>query len=174
MFSITSLRENTRVQVPATILTLGLMWMLPALVHQIPFSQPTPLGAYLLPIFFVSLFAAWFFDPWVSVVASLLQPLLNHITIGMPTFNVAILLSLELVLFSLMVIKFREYKGLRSFVAPFAVVVAKLGSMILVAAVPSLAKTHFFVFFAHSVKVALPGIFLLWLFNLVLVRFIHE
>jgi membrane-associated HD superfamily phosphohydrolase len=170
MLSQTTLRTNRFVQVPAMLITLALMWLFPFLVHLIPSSGAIPLGGYLLPIFFAPFLAAWLFDPLVSVLSSLLMPILNYTVTGMPIWNMTIILSLELTVFSLVVISLRSRKSIRSYVAPFAVLVAKLCSMTLVAVFPSLAALHSWDFFVQSTVAALPGIFLLALLNLAIAQ----
>src|SRR5687767_7770331 len=102
MLTRSALRQNRLLQIPATLVTLGLMWLIPVLVHLIPpFGDGTPLGVRLLPIFYAPLLAVFLFHPVVAVLASLAMPFINYLLTGMPPFNIAILLTVELVVFSL-------------------------------------------------------------------------
>ncbi|MDO9128438.1 MAG: hypothetical protein Q7U34_01085 [Anaerolineales bacterium] len=58
MFNFTVLRRRSNLQIPAALVTLGLMWLFPFLVHLIPSIGTVPLGARLLPIFYAPLLAA--------------------------------------------------------------------------------------------------------------------
>jgi hypothetical protein len=146
------------------------MWLLPALIHLLPFAGATPLGAYYLPIFVGPFLAAWLFDPFVAVAASLLMPMLNHTVTGMPNLKMTLILTLELVVFSLTVSSLRTWKSLRYYIAAFAVLVAKLCSLALVALFPALSLLPSLGFFVQSVVTALPGIVLLTLLNVAMVK----
>lgn len=174
MIAQTSLRQNRVIQLPATIVTAGLMWLFPFLVHLIPYSGAIPIGTYLLPIFFAAFLSAWLFHPSVSLIASLVMPFANYVLTGMPTINMAIILSLELVVFSTVIASMRSRKSIRAYVAPVAVLIAKLSSMILIAIFSSLSTVPPWNFFIQSVANGLPGILLLLLLDLAIARAYHD
>ena len=172
MFRISFLRQNAIVQVPATLLTFGLMWLLPLLVHIIPLTGPVPVGARLLPIFYAPLLAAWIFHPAVGLFASLLMPFINHAFTGMPTLPMTVLLSLELVVFSLGLLLNRKHWP-RLPLAPLAFIVGKVISAILlvfVAVVPASPWAYL----VSSVQNALPGLLILLVLHLALLRLPRE
>jgi hypothetical protein len=172
MFRISSLRQNAIVQVPAALITFGLMWLLPLLVHIVPLDGPVPVGARLLPIFYAPLLAAWIFHPVVGLFASLLMPFINHAFTGMPTLPMTVLLSLELVVFSLGLLLNKKYWP-RLPLAPLAFIIGKVFSAILlvfVAIVPASPWSYL----VSSVQNALPGLLILLVLHLALLRFPRE
>ena len=86
-----------------TAATVTGMVLLPILVHLIPFSGATPLGAYLLPMFIAPLVAAFYLSPVGLVLAALLAPVINHALTGMPAAAILPGIMVELALFSLIV-----------------------------------------------------------------------
>ena len=108
MFTLTVLRRKPILQIPAALVTLGFMWLFPFLVHLIPVSGTVPIGARLLPIFYAPLLAAWLFHPIVGLASSLLMPFINHAFTGMPTFNVAVMTSIELSVFSIVLLALKN------------------------------------------------------------------
>lgn len=172
MFNISSLRQNAIVQVPAALFTLGLMWLLPLLVHVIPLAGPVPVGARLLPIFYAPLLAAWLFHPAVGLLASLLMPFINHAFTGMPTLSMTVLLSLELVVFSLGLLLNRKYWP-RLPLAPLAFIVGKVISAILLVFV-AIVPASPWAYLVSSVQNALPGLLILLVLHLALLRLPRE
>lgn len=173
MFTLSSLRNKPILQIPAALLTLGLMWLVPFLIHLIPFSGAIPLGARLLPIFYAPLLAAWLFNPIVGIASSLLMPFINHAFTGMPAFNVAVMLSVELGIFSLILIICKNRCPRLPLLAPFAVIVGKIVSALLLFIIP-LAPLSPWAYFTSSVFNAIPGLLVLLAINLTLIRLPHE
>lgn len=173
MFTLSTFREKPILQIPATLITLGLMWLVPFLIHLIPFSGTVPLGARLLPIFYAPLLAAWLFHPVVGIAASLLMPFINHAFTGMPTFNVAVMLSVELGVFSLILIIYKNRYPRLSLLAPFAVIAGKTVSALLLFVVP-LVPLSPWAYFTSSVVNAIPGLLVLLAINLTLIHLPYE
>jgi hypothetical protein len=172
MFRISSLRQNAIVQVPAALITFGLMWLLPLLVHIVPLDGPVPIGARLLPIFYAPLLAAWIFHPAVGLLASLLMPFINHAFTGMPTLPMTVLLSLELVVFSLGLLLNKKYWP-RLPLAPLAFIIGKVFSAILLVFVTVVPASPW-AYLVSSVQNALPGLLVLLVLHLALLRFRRE
>ena len=169
MLDISALRYKPILQIPAVIITLGLMWLVPFLLHLIPFTGIIPLGARLLPIFYAPLLAAWFFHPTVGIFSSLLMPFINHAFTGMPTFNVAVMVSVELCVFSLVLMIYKNRYPRLPLVAFFAVISGKIVSSLLlffIALVP-LSPQEYFI---SSIVNAIPGLLVIVVINLVLKR----
>ena len=80
---------------------LGLTLLAPWVVHAIPSWDDSPIGAKLLPIFYAPLIAALTGRGQVAVGVALLAPWVNHLLFGMPPRPIAILLTIELVVFSI-------------------------------------------------------------------------
>ncbi|MCG2783848.1 MAG: hypothetical protein L6461_01960 [Anaerolineae bacterium] len=172
MFRISFLRQNAIVQVPAALITFGLMWLLPLLVHIVPLTGPVPVGARLLPIFYAPLLAAWIFHPAVGLFASLLMPFINHAFTGMPTLPMTVLLSLELIVFSFGLLLNKKYWP-RLPLAPLAFVAGKVISAILLVFV-AVVPVSPWAYLVSSVQNALPGLLILLVLHLALVRLPRE
>jgi hypothetical protein len=149
------------------------MWLVPFLIHFIPFSGIVPLGARLLPIFYAPLVAAWIFHPVVAIASSLLMPFINHSFTGMPTFNVAVMLSMELSVFSLVLMIYKNRYPHLPILAPFAVVAGKAVSALLLFFIPLVSLLPW-AYFTSSVTNAIPGLLILLALNLMLARLPHE
>ncbi len=170
MLNTTALRRNRVLQIPALALTLFAMWLLPVLVHLLPLgNSPVPEGARFLPIFYAPVVAVWFFNPAVALVAGLLMPFINHGLTGLPPLNIAIIMSVELVAFTLLLM-FSKSRWPRFWMAaPLAAILCKVFSAMLLFAVP-LVPAPPLKFFVDSVSVAWPGLLVLLTINLILLR----
>ena len=169
MLTITALRQNRVLQIPALGLTLFMMWLLPVLVHLIPFNSPIPEGARFLPIFYAPVVAVWFFHPGVALLAGLLMPFINYGLTGMPPLNIAILLCIELVAFSLILTLGKARWPRLPVAAPLAGILCKVASALTLIVFP-LVPASPWTFFTESVSVAWPGLLILLAINLILLR----
>jgi hypothetical protein len=155
--TLLTLKKNILVQVPAAIITMTLMVILPLFVHLFPGIGNTPLGAFLLPIYFAPLAAVFLFHPLVSVFAGLVAPYLNYLLTGQPALPVAVGLSVELVLFTMALLYFNQRKISGIWVVPAAFGLAKLGS----ALVGVLAGSLSLFGWLSGLLYALPGLLML-------------
>jgi hypothetical protein len=167
VMSVQQLRSDKRVQIPATAVTIGLMLLFPFIVHAI--GGPAAGGRWL-PLFYAPLVAALLFHPLVAVVAGLVTPFLNHALTGAPPLNTAVLLSVELVVFSLVMQGLARRWPAFWGAAPLAYLAAKVGSLLLVVLLPSLMPVPAWQFFSTSLINALPGMAVLLLINWLTVR----
>jgi len=174
MISQQSIKKSAVSVISSLAITIGLMWLLPFLVHLIPFAGPAPLGAYLLPIFYAPLAAVWLSHPVIAILASLLMPALNHFLTGMPVWNTAVLLTFELALFSTFVAAIKTKPRLQFFAAPLAVLFAKTGALLLLVLIPELSPLSGWDYLSSSLRIALPGLAVLWGINLALIKVSHE
>ncbi|WP_162339878.1 hypothetical protein [Cyclobacterium salsum] len=89
--------------VPIMLVTLLAAVLFPIVVHLGPPVQGIPLGAILLPMFYVPLLAFILIDKVPALVAAALSPLLNFLISGNEQWSLVILLSLELMVFTLVI-----------------------------------------------------------------------
>lgn len=171
MINSKTLRHNILLQIPATIVTLGLMWLFPFFVHLLDVNG-SQLGAKLLPIYYAPLLAAWFFHPSVAILCSLLMPFLNHTFTGMPNFETAIMLTIELVIFSLLILLLKKWRYLPIFML-LAVLLGKLGSSLLLFIFPIISIAPF-TYFSTSVTTAVPGLIIILVINIILLKLPNE
>jgi len=169
MLNVIALRQNRVLQIPALGLTLFMMWLLPVLVHLLPLSGPIPEGARFLPIFYAPVVAVWFFHPGVALLAGLLMPFINYGLTGMPALNTAVLLCIELGVFSLILTLSKARWPRLAVAAPLAVIVAKVASALTLIVIP-LVPSSPWAYFTQSVSVAWPGLLILLAINLILLR----
>ena len=170
MLNSSTFRENKAVQIPATVVTIGAMLLLPFLVHFIPSASPVPMGARLLPLFYAPLLAAIFFHPAVGLVAALIAPLLNHALTGMPESGMVVILIVELVVFTVAMQQLNHRWPAFGGFAPFAFVMAKVASLLMLLVIPvSFIAAPPVQYFLGSLRMALPGMAILLVINLIAV-----
>ncbi|MDB6094714.1 MAG: hypothetical protein JWM32_2276 [Verrucomicrobia bacterium] len=75
-------------------------WLVPFLVHLAPWSGARPLGAYLLPMFWTTLVAVYFFGAAMGLVTGLFAPAANLVLTGLPAWKFLSLMSIELAVFA--------------------------------------------------------------------------
>lgn len=164
--NIVTLRKTlVQLQVKETALVLAVSVILPFVIHLIPLFAGMPTGAMLLPMFYAPFIAVILFQPHVAIIAGLLSPTLNSLLMGYPLPEIITILTLELVVFSVIAyLIHRRWKNFRG-TAPLAY----LASVLIVACV--LGSIDFFL---QTIVNALPGIAVLTLINIFLLRFYSE
>ena len=111
-----------------TTVLLALAWLIPFAIHLAPWSGARPLGAYLLPMFWATFVAAYFFGARLGLIVGLFGPAVNLLVTGLPAWKFLSVMSFELVVFAL--VTAWAVRRLPKFVlaAPLAYVLAKLAS----------------------------------------------
>lgn len=164
-------QNRAGLQLKTTAILVAIASVLPLLVHLIPPYQGTPMGAILLPMFYVPLIALLFYRTHVGVIVAVLAPIINYLITGLPHWQFIALLGFELLVFTLI-----AHRLLRSVVfawvaAPLAFLLAKAISMGLLTFVPLLESTEPLLYFRNALSYAVPGILLLWVINVVGLRY---
>ena len=170
MTAIALNKRNILIQGLRTVLTITAMALLPILVHLIPFSGKTPLGAYLLPMFIAPLVSAFYLSPAGLVAACLIGPPLNYVLTGMPDLTVLPTLIPELTIFSLIILWMIRNKASFIGISTLAFVSAKFVSF----AIKSifLAKGFSLIMFGAFITglaTSLPGLLILFILERVLI-----
>ncbi|MDB4384428.1 hypothetical protein N9Z12_00110 [Opitutaceae bacterium] len=104
---------------------LGLTLLAPWVVHMIPSWDDSPIGAKLLPIFYAPLIAALTGRGQVAITVALLAPWVNHLLFGMPPRPIAILLNIELVVFSIVAASMASRWSGQAWLGPVAYLATK-------------------------------------------------
>ena len=145
---------------------LALAFLAPYVVHFIPSWDDSPIGAKLLPIFYAPLIAALTRRAHVSITVALMAPWLNHVLIGMPSIPMAIILTGELLIFSVVAERLaRNHRG-QFWLGPVSYLLAKPVSLLVLLAVPGfLDGTPSAMQFARGVVNAWPGLAVLALLS---------
>lgn len=159
-----------RATLKETTVLLAVAWLIPFLVHLVPWSGERPLGAHLLPMFWAAFIAAYFFGLRVGLLVGLFAPALNLLFTGLPALRWLSVLSFELLVFVL----FAWWMVCRTprlwLIAPMGYLVAKTGSTLVQLAVAPFgdigAPSGFFL---ESLRTGVPGLLVLLAINLALV-----
>ena len=159
-----------RPTVRATALLLLAAWVVPFVVHLIPWTGARPIGAYLLPMFWTAFVATYLFGSRIGALVGVFVPVLNVLLTGLP--DVARLGSsvAELVVFAVVAAALVSRFPRLMLAAPLAYVVAKLASAALLAALRSDASGLAPATLGASLTRALAGLAVLLVINLVLIR----
>ncbi len=165
MLNIARLKSDARLQVPALIATVVAMIALPALIHLLPAVDDKSWGLRLLPLFYFPFLAALLFRPAVSLIASLVTPLLNYALTGSPPYEIALVLSFELVVFSAIVLIVERRRPKIPLLAPIALILAKAISAIALLVAP--------ISFSNPLQTYWPALIVLAVLNLVTVRYLY-
>lgn len=114
--------------VKETTVLLALAWLIPFAIHLAPWSGARPLGAYLLPMFWATFVAVYFFGAGLGVVVGLFAPAVNLLVTGLPAWKFLSVLSFELTVFALVTTWAVRRWPRFVLAAPLGYVVAKIGS----------------------------------------------
>jgi hypothetical protein len=74
-------------------------WLVPFLVHLIPWGGARPLGVYVLPIFWTTFLAVYFYGALPGLAIGLVTPLLNLALTGLPALRMAGNMGMEVAFF---------------------------------------------------------------------------
>ncbi len=143
--------------------------LVPLFIHLFPYSGATPLGAVLLPMFYLPFIALVFFRLRVAFVAAILAPFINYMITGNPALGIVSLLSFELAIFTLVASQFLKNSNVKWITAPLSYVVTKgISSLVVAVGIFNVGVTSAD-FFSLSIINGLPGILVLLLINVAVV-----
>lgn len=163
-----ALQTVSRYQISQTVLVLAATMILPLFIHLIPNINGNLSGAVLLPIFWAPMLATFVYKRHVAIFAGIFAPLLNYLILGRPTPEMVVTLGFEIVAFALLLGWLKNLSIVKYVAAPVAYLVASL----LVVTGMSFFNEHLsFAMWVNATTVAIPGILLLGLANLALLRF---
>ena len=89
----------SRVTWRETLVLMAMAWLVPFLVHILPWSGARPLGVHLLPAFWTAFVAVYLYGGAIGVVVALVVPVANLLTTGLPSLERTGLMTVELVAF---------------------------------------------------------------------------
>ena len=152
---------------------LGITTLLPYFVHLLPTWDDAPVGARLLPIFYAPLVAALSERPRYSVTLAFIAPWVNHFLIGMPAAPVAMILTFELLMFSVILhLLLRQYrKG--AWMGPAAYLLVKPISGLLIWQWPLIPASPWG-FVVNSVATAWPGLVMLGILGFICHQYAND
>ncbi|MGK9368763.1 hypothetical protein ACSSWA_07670 [Melioribacter sp. Ez-97] len=162
-------RLAEKIQIKETIAVFGAAVILPIIFHLLPNINGTPLGKYALPIFYAPFIAVLFFRFHTALIASLLAPLANYLITGNPAFEIVQLITLELTLFVAAAYLLKRLNRVKYAVAPLSYLLSTVAVYILTSTgvIGWQIKSGYLI---NSVTTALPGILILTLLNVVMIK----
>ncbi len=167
--SIGIFRKATARETAALLLVAGL---LPFLIHLLPWSGARPLGAHLLPMFWATFVASYFYGPKVGVLVGLFAPGVNLVITGLPAWKFLGLMSVELTLYALVTAWAVRRLPWFILLAPLGYLVARLATTTLQLALGVFGDgVAPLAFLAQAVTTSLAGLVVLTAINTALVRF---
>lgn len=165
----------TRASWRETAVLMAVAWLVPLLVHLVPWAGPRPIGVYLLPAFWTALVAVYLYGARVGVVVALVTPAVNFFATGLPVSPHLGLTSLELAAFALLAAGAVRRWPTAWFIAPLAYVPAKALSVTVAWLVPVFADTRPpLVHLLASTQNALAGLAVMLGVNLALVKLLPK
>ncbi|WP_339925631.1 hypothetical protein [uncultured Cyclobacterium sp.] len=142
----------------------------PIIVHLAPPYNGIPIGAYLLPMFYIPLVALIAYRLPVALIAAALSPFFNFFLTGNPNWGFMGILTGELVIFTLLANLLLQGK-LRWIAAPTAYIGAKVISSTSLLLFP-FVETSPFLFFSSSLVNATTGILILLVINILSLKYL--
>ncbi len=122
-----------RPSVRATALLLLAAWVVPFLVHLLPWTGARPIGAYLLPMFWTTFVATFLYGARIGALVGVAVPLLNVLLTGLPDPVRLGSTVAELAVFAVFTALLVARAPRLLLAGPLAYVGAKLASAVLVA-----------------------------------------
>ena len=151
---------------------LAIAWLIPFALHLVPWAAARPLGAYLLPMFWTTFVAIYFYGAGVGLLVGLFAPGINLLVTGLPAWRSFTGFSLELLAFTL-VVAFAVHRWPRFVLAaPLGYLASKTVSVLLLAPMTILGSAGSLgVFFNNSLVDGLAGLVILTIINVALAKF---
>jgi len=139
-------------------------------IHLIPSTGSVPIGAKLLPIFYVPLLALIFFGLPMALIVSLAGPLINYLLTGSPHGELVTLFTFELFIFTVVTGILLRSHITRWISAPLGFVTAKAMSMGLLVVFP-LVQNAPMEYFGQTVTNGFIGILILTLITIGAIKY---
>ncbi len=153
-----------------TLLVASSTILLPVIVHLLPPVNGKPIGAILLPMFYIPLIGLLIFrNPIPVLIGAVLAPVTNHLVTGRPTLELLPILEIELAVFTVFCLLFLRTRHLKFIAGPLGYLAVKLVSSSLLFLFPKLLEESRF-FLSNSIATGLPGIMILLLLNVLIIK----
>jgi len=169
MKNVNTIQLVSKYQITQAFAILAATMILPVLIHFLPNINGQLSGAVLLPIFWAPLFATFVYKKHVALFAGIFAPLLNYLILGRPAPEMVITLGFEVVLFVLLLGGLKNLKVTQYFAAPLAYLVASLITAFGLSLLGNISDPM--TFWMNSTLIAIPGIILMGLINVAILKF---
>ncbi|MBX3738881.1 MAG: hypothetical protein KF715_19465 [Candidatus Didemnitutus sp.] len=165
----------TRASWRETLVLMAVAWLVPVLVHLIPWSGPRPLGVHLLPAFWTAFLAVYLYGAGVGVLVALVVPVVNALTTGLPVSDRVLAMSVELAAYvAFAALAVRRWPSLRV-TAPLAWLPAYALVLAVQWVVPSFGpQRNPLEHFAATLVQVWPGLVVLLVLNVALVHLLPK
>jgi uncharacterized membrane protein len=151
---------------------LALAWLIPFLVHLVPWAGERPLGAYLLPLFWATFIAVYFYGATAGLLTGLFAPAVNLLVTGLPAWKFFGTMTLEVGVFVLFTTWTVRQAPRFWLVAPLGYFAAKTLTALLVTTQTVVGRPDAAgYFFTHLVVGGAAGLVVLTLINFALAKF---
>jgi hypothetical protein len=159
-----SLRQTTRLSAWAGVrdwtLLLALATLGPYVAHLTPTWDDSPIGAHFIPAFYAPLLGVAWRRFGFAIGLALVSPWINYLLFGMPARHLALLLTFELLVYTVWLVALLRVFGRHAWLGPAAYLLMKP------LAAGFLATTHLLPvlplqYVAQSVINAIPGLLVL-------------
>ena len=159
-----------RLSVRDAAVLLAIATTAPLLVHMLPSWDAAPVGAHLLPMFWATFVAAYFYGGTVGALTGLVSPPINMLFTALPAWSMVAVLGGELAVFALVSAWLVRRAPGSWYPAPLAAVAAILSCAALQAILPIFGNVFTGRLPVASLAAGLPGIALLGAINFFLVK----
>lgn len=163
------LQLTSKYQITQTVVILAATMILPLLIHLLPNINGNISGAVLLPIFFAPMIATFIYKKHVAILAGIFAPLLNFLIMGRPAPEMVITLGFEVVAFVLILGLLKNLNAIRYIAAPLAYLISSVIVVLSLSVIGTLVNP--LSFWMNSTIVAFPGIILMGILNIVILKF---
>jgi hypothetical protein len=160
---------SSKYQITQTVAILATTMILPILIHLLPNINGNISGAVLLPIFFAPMIATFIYKKHVAIFAGIFAPMLNFLIMGRPAPEMVITLGFEVVAFVLILGLLKNFNIIRYFAAPLAYLISSLIVVFGLSIIGNLVNP--LSFWLNSTIVAIPGILLMGILNIAILKF---
>ena len=149
--------------------------LLPFLIHLVPVESAVPAGVRLLPVFYAPLVGIVLFRSRSALVGGVMAPWVNFLITGRPLPDMALMLTVDMILFVGIATLVRHYaKGFWA-MAPVSYIIAKfLSSLTIIPGNNFTGASSSMEFFFLSVVFAVPGLVMLLIINWILYRRVEK
>lgn len=166
-----SLNSSYGATLKTTAWVLPIAIALPILVHLAPPFNGIPMGAYLLPMFYMPIVVLIAYRLPVALIVAAMAPPINFLISGNPHWGLMGMLTFELVVFTLLANVFLLQGIIKWIAAPLAYLGAKTISSAVLIFIPLIEATPV-QFFSTSLSNASIGILILFAINIVCLKYL--
>lgn len=169
MKNVNAIQFASKYQITQTVIILAATMVLPVLVHLLPNLNGQLAGAVLLPIFLAPMFAAFMYKKHVAIFAGIFAPMFNYLIMGRPAPEMVITLGFEVVMFAVLLSWLKNMKGIQYIAAPLSYLISSLAVVLGLSLFGTQSSPV--AFWLSSTAIAVPGILLMTVANLALLRY---